>query len=94
MPPLLPGILAGLLWACDGDRAAVTAICICLQAAVLTGTGLLVLALARQLAPRVGAWAAAVFVVALVSHFHRCFQYPSDCWLTLLLVDLLTAGLC
>jgi hypothetical protein len=94
MPPLLPGILAGLLWACDGDRVAVTAIAICLQAAVLTGTGLLVLALARQLAPCLGAWAAAVFVVALVSHFHRCFQYPSDCWLMLLLVDLLTAGLC
>jgi hypothetical protein len=95
MPPLFPGILAGLLWVCDGDRDAVTAVSIFLQAAVVTGTGFLVLALGRQLAPRVGPWpAAAVFVVALVSHFHRCFQYASDCWVVLLMVDLLTAGLC
>src|SRR5262249_11982433 len=48
MPPLLPGILAGLLWVCDGDRDAVTTVAIFLQAVVVTGTGFLVLALGRQ----------------------------------------------
>src|SRR5947209_4968012 len=59
MPPLLPALTAGLLWACDGDRDAVMAVVIFFQVCVLTGTGFLLLALARQTAGRVGTWGAA-----------------------------------
>ncbi len=95
MPPLLPTLLAALLWACDGDRDAVMAVVIFLQVVVLVGTGLLVLALARQTSRRLGAIvAAAVFFVALLSHFHQCFQFTHDSWLVLLAIDLVIAGLC
>ena len=40
MPPTLPAILAGLLWACDDNRDAVTAVAIFLQAVVLAATGI------------------------------------------------------
>ncbi len=95
MPPILPTLLACLLWACDGDRDAVMAVIIFLQVAVLIGTGLLVLALARQTSRRLGAvLTAAVFFVALLSSFHLCFQSTHDCWLVLLALDLVIAGLC
>ncbi|HTU23035.1 MAG TPA: DUF1559 domain-containing protein [Gemmataceae bacterium] len=95
MPPLLPTLLAGLLWACNGDRDAVMTVIIFLQVWVLIGTGLLVLALVRQTSRRLGAVvAAAVFLIALLSHFHLCFQLTHDCWLVLLALDLLIAGLC
>lgn len=95
MPPLLPTLLAGLLWACDGDRNAVMTIVICLQVAVLIGTGLLVLALARTTTQRPGTrGAAAVFFVALLSSFHNCFQVTHDCWLVLLALDVVIAGPC
>src|SRR5437762_4385600 len=59
MPPLLPALLAGLLWACDGNRDAVMAVVVFLQVAVLIGTGFLVLALARRTTTRLGPWTAA-----------------------------------
>jgi prepilin-type N-terminal cleavage/methylation domain-containing protein len=95
MPPVLAVIEAGLLWLCDGNKDAVTAIVVFLQVYVLIGTGLLVLALVRRTAWRLGAWvAAAVFFVALVCNFHQCFQVTHDCWLVLLALDLVVAGLC
>lgn len=39
MPPVLPCILAGLLWACDGNRETVMAVVVFLQVSVLVGTG-------------------------------------------------------
>jgi hypothetical protein len=95
MPPVLPAILAGLLWATGGNRDAVMAVFIVLQVLVLIGTGFLVLALARRTTTRLGAWAAvAVFVLALLSHFRLAFQKTGDSWLVLLALDLLVAGLC
>src|SRR5579884_3227308 len=35
MPPVLPTVLAGLLWACDGDKDAVMAVVVFLQVYVL-----------------------------------------------------------
>jgi hypothetical protein len=95
MPPLLPGLLAGILCACGGDRVAVMAAVVFLQLIVLVGTGLLVVRLGREVAPRLGAGlAVAAFLGGLLSHFHICFQTTSDCWLVLLAIDLLLAGLC
>jgi len=95
MPPLLPLLLAGLLRLCDGDRDAVMAVMIFLQMYVLVLTGLLVLSLSRQTTGRLGSAAAvAVFFIGLLSHFRLCFQFTHDCWLVMLAVDLLIAGLC
>jgi hypothetical protein len=95
MPPVLPTLLAGLLWACDGNRDAVMAVVVVLQAYVLIVTGLLVLALAQRTTSRVGAvGAATVFFLALLCNFKSCFQVTHDSWLVLLALDLLVAGLC
>jgi hypothetical protein len=95
MPPLLPGLLAGLLWACDGDKDAVMAVVVFLQVTTLVATGLLVLGLARQTNGRLGPFAAAaVFLAGLVCHFHLCFQITHDSWLVLATLDLLVAWLC
>jgi hypothetical protein len=95
MPPAFPAVLAGLLWACGGSGDAVMAAVVFLQAAVLIGTGLLVLALARQTTRRVGAGVAvALFAAGLLGHFRWCFQMTQDWWLVLLALDLLVAGLC
>ncbi len=94
-PPLLPALLAGLLWACDENKDAVMAVVIFLQVATLIGTGVLVLALARQTARRLGPPAvAAIYFVALLCDFKLCFQLTHDSWLVLLALDLLLAGLC
>jgi hypothetical protein len=94
-PPVLPSILAGLLWACGGSRTRVMAVVVVLQVGVLIGTGFLVLALARQTTSRLGSWAvAALFFAGLLCHFTLCFQSTHDYWLVLLAVDLLVAGLC
>jgi hypothetical protein len=95
MPPVLPAVLAGLLWLCDGNKDAVMAIVVFLQVYVLVGTGLLVLVLVRQTTERLGAAvAAAIFFVGLLSYFHLCFQFTHDCWLILLAMDVLIAGFC
>jgi hypothetical protein len=95
MPPVLPALLAVLLWACDGNADAVLLIVVCLKVVVLVGTGLLVLALLRQTTRRVGvAVATAVFLVTLLAQFRQWFQFANDSWLLLLAVDLLLAGLC
>jgi hypothetical protein len=95
MPPLLPTLLAGLLWVCDGDGDAVMAVVLFLQVVVLIGTGLLILALTRTTTQKLGAMAAAaVFIVALLIDFHGWFQFTHDCWIVLLALDLVIAGLC
>ena len=56
---------------------------------------MLVLALTRSTTQRLGAGlAAAVFFVLLINQFHLNFQFTHDCWLVMLAVDLLVAGLC
>src|SRR5436190_7529698 len=95
MPPILPGIEAGLLWVSGGNREAVMAVVVFLQLNVLIGTGLLVLRQAGQTTRRVGTGlAVAAFVGGMLIHFDYCFQTTQDCWLVLLAVDLLMAGFC
>lgn len=95
MPPVLPVLEAGLLKACGGNVDAVMAVVVFLQVNVLIATGLLVLALARRTGQTLGTAAAlAVFCAALLCHFHLCFQFTHDCWLVLLAMDLVVAGLC
>jgi hypothetical protein len=94
MPPVFPCILATLLRVCDSDRDAVMAVVIFLQAFVLVGTGLLVLALARQTTRLWASVAVTAYVLGVLCDFHTWFQSTHDCWLVLLAVDLLIAGLC
>src|SRR5262249_17970594 len=76
-----------------GNRDAVMAVVIVLQIVALIVTGLFVVALARQTAPRVGSAAvAALFVLGVVSHFMWWFQRTHDSWLVLLSLDGLVAG--
>ncbi len=94
-PPVLPALLAALLWVCRGSRQAVLVVVIGVQVLVVIGTGLLVLALARRTTRRVGAGVVtAVFLAAVLFQFHDCFQINADRWLVLLAVDLLIAGFC
>jgi hypothetical protein len=93
MPPLLPLIEAGLLLAAEGDKNTVIACVVVLQVFALAVTGLLVINLAAS-TTRLGSWfAAVVFLVLVVSNFQIWFQFTHDCWLVLLAVDLLVAGL-
>ena len=93
MPPVLPALLAALLWVCEGDAAAVVIIVLVLKGCVLIGTGLLVVQVARQTAPRVGiALPTLVFLVLLLARFRQAFQFANDAWIILLAVDLLLAG--
>jgi hypothetical protein len=91
-PPAMPFLMAGVLRACDGSRDAVMVVVIVLQALVLLGTGLLVVALLRETHGPVVA--AVGYVVGLVCYFGLCFQITHDSWLVLLAVDGVLAGLC
>jgi hypothetical protein len=92
--PVLPLVLAGLLWVME-DREGVAIIVVILQTLILIGTGYLVLALAGQtLGPLGSTTAAAVFLVFLTDHFKLNFQFTHDCWINMLALDLLIAGLC
>jgi hypothetical protein len=95
MPPALPYLMAGVLWACAGERDCLMTIMLVLQTCVLVGTGWLVLELARRTTRRVGPWTtASVYLAALLCHFHLCFQTTNDIWIVMLAIDLLCAGLC
>ncbi len=95
MPPVLPMFLAGLFWISDGSSNFVMIVIVVLQNLALIGTGLMVLRLAHETMPRCGvALAAAVFVLGVLDQFRFCFQWTHDCWLVLLVLDLLIAGLC
>ena len=93
-PPILPLVLAGLLWVSGGDRDIVMAVVIILQMLILVGTGTMVLALVRRTTHCIGPGvAAAVFFAALLADFHGWFQETEDYWLVLFCVDLVVAGL-
>ncbi len=93
MPPVLPTILAALLWACDGDIDAVMTVCLFLKGSVLIGTGFLVLALAWQTTARLGVlFAAAFFIFAVVGDFRLWFQTTHDTSLVLLALDVVIVG--
>lgn len=95
MPPILPTLLAGLLWVCDGDSDLVMTVVIFSQVFVLIGTGVLVSVLVLQTCTRLWTGAAAViFFLAVLADFHQWFQFTHDSWLVLLALDLLLAGLC
>jgi len=92
--PVLPVILAGLLWVCDGSRMGVTVVVVFLQDLVLIGTGFLVVALAQKTTRFAPGIVAGAFFLGLLCHFQLCFQHTTDCWLVLLGIDLQIAGLC
>jgi hypothetical protein len=93
-PPVLPSLLAGILWACEDQHARAEAVLACLQACVLLGTGFLVLALGLSTA-RSGPIVTTVLIVGtFLCHFRQCFQFAHDGWLLLLLIDCLIVGLC
>jgi hypothetical protein len=95
MPPVLPVVLATLLWVCDGNQNAVMAVVIVMQVATLVVTGLLVVTLARQTSNRLPiAVAAALFVVAMIGDFQLWFQQTHDYWIVLLALNLVVAGFC
>ncbi|HEX4589875.1 MAG TPA: hypothetical protein VH120_08105, partial [Gemmataceae bacterium] len=97
MPPGLPAVDAGLLWVGGGDKDVVIAATVFLQTFALAVTGWLVLGLAwsaMRLPQRLGVGlAAVVFLGAVVVNFHLWFQFTHDCWLILLAVDGVLAGL-
>jgi hypothetical protein len=71
------------------------AVMVHLQVFALIVTALLVLALARRTTTRL--WlilVGAFFFVAVINEFHMWFQFTHDCWLVLLVVDVVVAGLC
>lgn len=95
MPPILPGILASLLWAYDDDMDLVMTTVIFFQVFVLIGTGVLVVHLVRQTCGRWwAALAVVIFILGVICDFHSWFQFTHDCWIVLLGLDLLLAGLC
>lgn len=96
MAPFLPYFLAGLLYAGGGNASVVAITTVVLQIVTVAGTGILVLALARQTTRRLGpVVCAASFLLVALAHFRICFMTASlDCWLILVGVDMLTAGLC
>jgi hypothetical protein len=93
MPPILPMILATLWRACAGNREAVIVIVLALQAAVLIGTGLFIIEVARRTTERIGPKAvAAIYVAALLCNFRDCFQANGDRWINVLVFNAMLAG--
>jgi hypothetical protein len=95
MPPVLPLLEAALLRAANGDHDAVVAGLVVLHVGTLIGTVFLVFGLAAPTTRRLGTGAAAALLaLALLYHAYYWFQLAHDCWLPLLLLDMLLAGLC
>jgi hypothetical protein len=95
MPPVLPTVLAALLWITDGDNDVVMAVYIFMQVYVLVATGILVLILISRSTSVLGTWVAAIiFFIWTINDFHIWFQFTHDCFMVLLALDLLVAGLC
>jgi predicted RNA-binding Zn-ribbon protein involved in translation (DUF1610 family) len=93
MPPILPYLLASLLWICDNNVNAVTAIVVCMQLLTLIATAVIVLVLTWQTTERL--WvllAALIFLGILLSDFRLWFQMTHDCWFVLLALDLVIVG--
>ncbi len=95
MPPLLPCLESFFLWIGGGERRVVVAGLVILHMVVLLTTGVLVLAVAAETTGRVGiVIAAVVFSLAVLNHFWYWFQLAHDCWVPLVFLDLLLAGIC
>jgi hypothetical protein len=91
--PTYPLIQAFLLRLGGGSRDVVMTGLACLHALTLVGTGWLVLAAAGYTTRRIGpVLTAVIFLLALLYHFSFWFQVAQDCWLMLLMLDLLIAG--
>src|SRR4051812_22294237 len=94
MPPLLPALLASLLWLSDGDGQFIAAAAVLLQVIALVGAGILIIAITHQTAHRLPAFLAGImFLVAMLSDFHAWFQDLHDYGFILFGVNLLVAGL-
>jgi hypothetical protein len=94
MPPVLPAVQAMFLRVADGDMETVTEIVVLLQVWVLIATAWLILAVARRTTTHITGWVVVlVFLAGLVSQFPLAFQVTHDCWLILLMMDLLLCGL-
>jgi hypothetical protein len=92
--PVYSMLFATLLWLGNGDRDVVVVAVMILQVGVLIATGVLILGLTWQTTRHIGPLlAAAVFLGALVDRFMNWFQVSQDCWLVLLMFDLMIAGL-
>jgi hypothetical protein len=95
MPPVLPGLMATVLWASGGDRGAVVNAMICGQAVALIAAGWLTLVVARRTTNRINPWAVvAVYGVGLAGHFTLAFQQTHDSGLVLLVLTLTLAAAC
>ena len=93
MPPVLPSILACLLWAFDDDRDMAMVVIVFLQVWVLIATGLIVIAIAQATTSSLGAWTAAgIYFIWILNDFFMWFQRTHDHWLILLALDILVAG--
>ena len=97
MPPVLPTILASLLWAADGDRGTVRFVVTWSQVHVLLATAVLTLLLLRSTTRHLALatlLAVALFAAFFLAQYRNGFATTHDCWLVLLTLDLLTALLC
>jgi hypothetical protein len=95
MPPILPAVLASLLWLFADNRDAVVSVVVFLQVNVLIITSILITRLIRKTAQKipVGVVLAVVFL-EILRDFTFWFQMTQDCWLVLLAVDMLLFGFC
>jgi hypothetical protein len=95
MPPVLPYLMAGIMWLTDSDLDVLMWVILVLQGLTLIATGLLVVTLGSKSAGRAGSTLAAlIFVIMIWINFRLCFQVTHDCWLVLLALTSLVAGLC
>jgi hypothetical protein len=93
MPPVLPTILATLLWVSEDDKDFVMAMFIFMQVYIVVGTGVLLIAIAAQTTSNVGAaFTAVVYFLSVMLDFHHWFQFTHDYPFILAAVDLLIAG--
>lgn len=92
--PVYPSLFAGLLWLGEGEQRFIHRVIAVLQVGTLIGTVALVLTITRQTSRRLGAGTAAALLVAgLAFHAWYWFELATDCWLVLLVLDLLVAGI-
>ena len=95
MPPVLPALLAVGLLCTGGNITVLTVVFVIIQDLALIATGLLCVSVVYQVSGRAaGELTSFVFVFAILCQFRLCFQITHDCWLVLLTIDGLIAGLC
>jgi hypothetical protein len=97
MPPVLPTLLASLLWVAQGDRGVVRFVVTWTQVHVLIATAVLSLLLLRTTTRHLAVatlLAVLLFAAFFLAQYRLGFTTTHDCWLVLLTLDLLTAWLC